>query len=349
MDWKRLFNPDSHEVVGLDIGSSSVKLVQLCKSGERWSVTAAAMADIADGNRSSGDERIAALMAIRNCVKSSGIETKSAVCGVGGPEVAVRYFKFPAMPTDEIASAVLLEAEQVCPFNVSEGVVDYQLIPNGNNSVNGVLVAATARVVKAKSTLVKQAFLTNVLMDVNGLALLNCLGECEKLQPGGAIAVLNVGCSYTSLAIKGGNNMPFIRDMSYGHDEVAGKISGEKGSLTDHEPGTLSSGANSNKNAQRPGQSLEKAFDKLIVDVTETLRYYSAEQKLTPVEKIFVCGGFASADGFVQHLSEKLPAPAVLWNPFEQISCDPQCRSEDLLGEKGPAFAVAAGLAMRSI
>ena len=349
MDWKRLFNPDCHNVVGLDIGSSSVKLVQLRKNAGRWAVAAAATADISGGNRRTADRKKAVLTAIRNCVRSAGIETKFAVCGVGGPEVAVRGFKFPAMPADEIASAVLLEAEQVCPFNVAEGVIDYQLIPNGNNSVTGVLVAATKRVIKSKSEPVKQAFLTNILMDVDGLALLNCLDECEQSQAGSAIAILNVGCSCTSLAIKGGNNMPFIRDMSYSQEETTGKVPGEKGSLTGSEPGTLSSGVNSGQNTQRPGQGLEKAFDKLIVDVTETLRYYSAEQKSALVEKIFVCGGFALVDGFVQHLGEKLPAPAVLWNPFERISCGPLCPSEDLLGKKGPAFAVAAGLAMRSI
>jgi Tfp pilus assembly PilM family ATPase len=86
----------------------------------------------------------------------------------------------------------------------------------------------------------------------------------------------------------------------------------------------------------------------LIVDVTETLRYYTAQEKSAIVEKIFVCG-FAAVKGFVELLDSHLPARTVLWNPFDKIPCDGNQNCRDVLKKHGHAMAVAAGLAMRSI
>jgi Tfp pilus assembly PilM family ATPase len=95
---------------------------------------------------------------------------------------------------------------------------------------------------------------------------------------------------------------------------------------------------------------LETACYKLITDVTETLRYYAVRGESEIVKKIFLCGGFALVEGFVDLLNSRLPAAAtVLWNPFDEISYDASEPYADILRKKGPALAVAAGLAMRAI
>ncbi|MHC4334550.1 MAG: pilus assembly protein PilM, partial [Planctomycetota bacterium] len=90
-------------------------------------------------------------------------------------------------------------------------------------------------------------------------------------------------------------------------------------------------------------------FRKLTDDVNNTLRYYTARVKKNAVEKVLVCGGFALLEGFVDWLGGRLTTKAVLWNPFEGMSCYGDQNCLYLLREKGPALAVAAGLAMRSI
>ena len=350
MDWKKLLNLEHHEMVGLDIGSSAVKVVQLRKTNSDWAVTAAGMFEIAaEDENSLGDEETSTVRAIRDCLSEAGVTTPWAVCGVCGPEVAVRCFKFPLLPTEEIVSAVLLEAEQVCGFNVKDGVVDYQLIPNDKASIRGVLVAATNKLVKRKSSLATSAHLSNVLMDVDGLALLNCLSGYEKSEDGAAMAVLNIGSAYTNLAIVGDSNLPFIRDMAYGGDDITNTIATESGLSTDIVSKILAGAEDPGKHQLELSASLKSACQKLIVDVTGTLRYYTAEEKSAVVETIFVCGGFALVEGFVQLLDNQLPATAVLWNPFEKIRCLGGQQCEDILHKAGPAMAVAAGLAMRSI
>jgi len=363
LDWKRFFKREQYEVLGLDIGSSAVKMVQLRKSGAGFTVAAAGVVDIANGTGSDENQKeINTVRAISKCLQSTGIQTQLAVCSVCGPEVAVRYFKFPSLSPEEMEGAILLEAAQVCPFNVDDSAVDYQLMggpkrekgrlrsrPDGDGTVCGVLVAATNRLIQRKSQLVEQASLNTVLMDVDGLALLNCFSEYEETEAGQTMAILNVGSSFTNLAIMGDNSLPFIRDIAYAGNEIVEKIAAENKLRPETVNGILSGCENSSKTQLEISGSLEKACRKLIVDVTETLRYYAAQEKSTVVKKIFVCGGFALVKGFVELLDNQLPATVVLWNPFDKMDCDAGQQCRDILQKNGPAMAVAAGLAMRSI
>jgi len=386
LGWKRSFRLEHeykhNEPFGLDIGSSEVKLIQMRKNGNGYAVTAAGIAAIAAGEDSKNRREINTIRAIRECLESAGIQTRLAVCSVCGPEVAVRHFKFPPLPPQEIEGAVLLEAEQVCPFNVHDGSVDYQLIPNGADSVTGILVATTNKLIKSKVQLAKNASLDCVLMDVDGLALLNCLSEYEKTHTGSVgsktpepsaplmarppdgtgrttTAILNIGGTYTTLVIMG-ENMPFIRDMAYASNDIVKHIAVENNISTERTWKILCGtgfqpvlGQDGQTTPTEPpitlGDSLEKACQKPIDDITETLRYYTAQEKSAIVEKIFVCGDFAPIEGFVELLDSRLPAKASVWNPFDKIPCDAGRLCEDVLQKNGPAMAVAAGLAMREI
>ena len=349
LDWKRSFKFELEErrVLALDIGSSAVKIVQMDKYNGGYAVTAAGTVKIAASKDNNNQREINTTSAIRECLESTGIRTRMAVCGVSGPEVAVRYFKFPSLPPEEIEGAVTLEAAQVCPFNVEDGAVDYQLIPYDENDVTGILVAATNKLIKNKVQLAKNASLDCVLMDIEGLALLNCLNEYEKRKAGRTTVVLNVGDSFTTLAIMSDNGLPFIRDMAYAGDGIVEEIATENNVSTESIKKILS--GDSMEAQLELGDSLERACERLIADVTETLRYYAAQEKSAIVEKIFVCGGFALVRGFVEALDKELGATTVLWNPFDKMRCDAGRFCEDMLAKRGPAMTVAAGLAMRSI
>jgi type IV pilus assembly protein PilM len=349
LDWRRLLNLEETQVLGLDIGSSAVRLVQMRKDEGGYVVTAAGRAEISNGTEANPEQKETnTIKAISECLQSTGIQTRFAVCGVCGPEVAVRYFNFPSLPPEEVQGAVLLEAEQVCPFNVNDSAVDYQLMPNGENKTCGVLVAATNKLIERKRQLTKQAALDCVLVDVDGLALLNCFSEYEKIETGRTIAILNIGSSYTTLAIMGANASPFIRDIAYAGGTIVKEIASEMGISMEVARKALLGEENPAVSETKLGDSLEKACKKLIVDVTETLRYYTAQEKSAVVEKIFVCG-FALVKGFVELLDSRLPARTVLWNPFDKIPCDGDQNCKDILQKHGPAMAVAAGLAMRLI
>jgi len=347
---KGFINPEHKEVFGLDVGSAAVKLVHLRKDNGSHTVVAAGLVPIKDVSGTGENPREAGtVQAVRDCVRDSRVQTKWAVCGVSGPEVAVRYFSFPSLADDELQGAILLEASQVCPFSLDDGTVDHQLIETNQDGTAGVLVAVTNALIRHKNRLAKRACLHSTLIDVDGLALLNCFSQCEQTDPGQAAAVVNVGSSFTNLAVMGDNGRPFIRDIAYAGKAITQQVATQNNISFESAQALLNNGAQADSTEADRTKSLEKACDKLIVEIADTLRYYTAQEKSAVIDKVLVCGGFASVQGFVELLDHQLRAKVVLWNPFEKIPCKAGRTCNDLLDKQGPALAVAAGLAMRSI
>ncbi len=342
---KQWLNINQYAVLGLDIGSASVKLIQLEHNAGTWTVTAAASEDI-DVSRHIADhvDEFAIGRAIAQCIEQSGCSAKMAVCGVSGSQVAVRDFQFPALAPAELAGAIRLEASQVCPFSVDEGAVDYQLLAKDNDRVKGFLVAATNKVIQSKVLLASDATLNTVLMEVDGLALLNVLREIEVVDPSRTAAVLNVGHTTTNLAVIGNDGIPFIRDIHHAGVEISRKLAGALGRTPDDADALVKNG-----DFEITAEMLEQPARELMNDINNSLRYYQAQGQKPAIETIYVCGGFSIVPGFVSLLERKLGADVLQWNPFDKMAKAVPVETESLLATNGPAMAVAAGLAMRSI
>ncbi len=345
----KLVNKD---VIGLDIGSYSVKTVHLSKSKGSWAVTSAAIVEISsEGADSSRHREANTVRAIQNCLRIIPTKTKLAVCSVGGPEVAIRNFDFPVLQPEEMEKAVMLEARQVCPFTTTDIVVDYNLIPDGRDRARGYLVAVTSELLNRKLRLSGEAHLNCTLMDVDALAVLNCFNEIEKPGANHDTAVLNIGSRHTTLAVEGNNGLPFVRNLSYSGEDVIKQIA-EQNSMTAEEVRRTLTGEDKNI-PPSVNDSLIEASLGLIGDIHKTIRFYGAQRNSFDIDRVLVCGGFALFGGFMEFLSEHLPIRFELWNPFDKMQCHSQVlRSvllKNILRKSGPAMVVAAGLAMRSI
>jgi type IV pilus assembly protein PilM len=350
LDLKKILGLKFGDLVGLDIGSSSVKLVQLTRNENGYEVLAAGVVPIdTAGEKTPQAVELRTIRAITECCRAAAIQNNNAVGSVCGPDVAVRYFKFPTIPSDEVASAISLEAEQVCPFSIDDSVIDYEIIPDSSDTVRGVMVAATNKVVRQKEKLLKDASLTPVLMDVDGLALFNCLNETEDFASDQAIAILNIGHTFSTLVISGDNCVPFVRDTNHAGQSITGELLHSTGLSRKQVLDILFNDGGDVEQQQLVEENLGAACEVLLEDITGTLRFYSAQKKTLFIEKIYVCGGFSQARGFVELLSSRLPAEAILWNPFEKMPCRGDSQCESILQKNGPSLAVAGGLAMRSI
>lgn len=324
MNWKRLLKFECGDLFGLDIGSASIKMIQLRKTKAGYTVVGSGITSIPNQTSDNANIQTGTIAnVIQSCYERSGIETQLAVCGVCGPDVAVRTFKFPLLGANEIEGAVQLEAGQVCPFDVRQkGTVDHQVILKDEHNIHGIFVAATNETINKSRSDAENALIKCVSVGVDGLSLLNCFEKCEKPETGKATAILNVGNTFTTLTIMGEDSLPFIRDIAYGGKDIMRQ--------------------------EKVGSNLETACKELINDVTKTLRYYTAQEKTT-IEKIFICGGFALTEGFVETVNNNLEATAVLWNPLVNIDCSENLNCKEMLENEGPAFAVAAGLAMQIV
>lgn len=343
------------ELVGIDVGSSAVKLIKLGRSGCGYTVRAAAMAEIPSPSADSADAS-GIVGAIRQCLSIAQVKDRCAVCGVAGPEVMVRGFKFPPLPAKALDQAVQLEAHSVCPLDMKNSVLDYQLIGHDIQTQeprpqNGLMVAASDRLIQQRLAQLTGAGMKPVLMDSEALALLNCLNELNLLAPGGSAAVIDIGDSVTSVIIYGQNGLPFVRDLNIAGGSIIRQIAAEQQMEEKTVRNALCSGGRAEITTEQRNKillALNNAIRPLVMMINETLRFYSFQEKGSPVEQIFLCGGFSLVEMFTDMLTDALPVCTTILNPLEKIEWEsPQ--DQNRWKACGPVMAIAAGLAMRTI
>ncbi len=356
---RRFLGFAGRHLVGLDIDSSGVRMVQLRRKNGQHVVTGAAASDIAPWGDDQDLHRKNTLQAVRQCLDTLGSKRKLAVCGVRGPEVVVRSFEFPALPAEEIKGAVELEASQVCPFGTEESTLDYQVTSGGEKKTRGYWVAATESLIASRRQLMHDAGLDCALMDVDGLALLNCLeGSASPALPAHETedapshdsarpALVSVGEFYTSIAIVNHTHRPFVRDVGSGDQDILHEMVRQTKLTPEAIRTALFSRTPTDDTAIQKG--LEKACAPLLEDIATTLRYYVAENRFTRISKVLVCGALALSGDFITLLEAKLSVEAAPWNPVAEMPCEMEAQREARLQENGPLMAVAAGLAMRTI
>lgn len=344
------------ELAGLDIGSAAAKLVCLKKSQGGYTLTAACHEPFPSGADADATPSQNYLDAVKACLRAGGPRSKNVVCGVSGPEVIVRGFKFPALPEQAIEQAVNMEARQVCPFDVNQSSVDFQLVQTPDSQLSGknskvqprwgVMTAATNRIIRERIEYIEKAGSQTLMVDVNALALLNCLTEFTDLPQQGTVAVIDIGETLTNVVIYGRDGLPFVRDIAIagGHviDEIAHKLEMSKEEVLN----TLIDKTDNDRRDQAL-LALNNAIRKMINAINETLRFYSFQDKDADVEQIYLCGGYALLETFLEFLTDALPAPVSLLNPFAQMKCSEHI--DQTILQNGPMFAVAAGLAVRTL
>jgi type IV pilus assembly protein PilM len=382
-----MFGFRKKSLVGLDIDTLAVRIVQFRCDDAGYAVTGACATEIAPWGDDPELRRIHTIRAIQHGLSQSRIDGRLVVCGLRGPEVVVRGFEFPSLPDEEIGSAVGLEASQICPFSTDESTFDYQVTSTDARQTRGFWVAANNSLIRSTRQLVHEAGLRCAMIDVAGLALLNCLRNCKDENPrtedGGAVrnrpAVLDIGGSCTTVAIMDQAGRPFVRDIGSGSDEILRRLAASakvpleiaRGALLNH--GLERSLAKSLRSDMLDLHSeedsllwdhLEGACAELVEDIATTLRYYAAQHGVgTPaqghapggpcarVEKLLVCGAFAGIEELMELLRTKLYIDVTPWNPLDAMPCDAG-ETPDLgvvLHEAGSSMALAAGLAMRCI
>lgn len=382
-----MFGLRKKNLVGLDIDTTAVRMVQLRREGAGYAVTGACSTEIAPWGNDPELRRIHTVRAIQQGLSKRNIDGKLAVCGLRGPEVVVRSFEFPVLPPEEIGPAVGLEASQICPFSPDESTFDYQVTSMDARKTRGFWVAANNGLIRSTRHLVHEAGLHCAMLDVAGLALLNCLRDwhnaAEKTQDPESVsntpAVVDIGGSCTTIAIMDHAGRPFVRDINSGSDEILRRMADEaqtpfetaKAALLNYGLGqnpaekmdSETAGSQSGNGAWS-WDDLEGACAPLVEDIATTLRYYAAQHGSglpaegpasgspgAKVERLFVCGALAQVKEFVELLRARLYIDVTAWNPVETMRCDgtKARRLAPVLQDAGSSMSLAAGLAMRSL
>jgi type IV pilus assembly protein PilM len=339
-------NLNNSRILGLDIGTSSVKGVQLGKSNGKYFLKSCAHVPFRSNSTDEGE----IISAIQECVGVCAPVSPYAVCAINGPNITVRGFQFDGIAKNTIGCAVLQEAKQVSPLEMEQSIIDYQITRQSHNRhvKAGILVASATELVFKKNCYAKKAGLQNVLMDVNSIAMLNCFNAFVQQRHGETFALLDIGKSYTNLVIISDTSQPFVRSINSAGKKIMSDIS--RG--TEESEESIEDILNKKTEAKSEIEfciCLERAIKRLTDQIERTFSYYKSHQRECNISKIYICGGFALGQYVEQMLKTQLSEPVEIWNPLKAIDIQQNTDETNRCIEKGSAMAVAIGLAMRTI
>lgn len=342
---------------GLDIGSSTIKLLQLAeaKSGyrlERFGLKPLAPEMIVDGTVMDAGRVIETIKELLNEQK---MKLKDVAISVSGHSVIVKKINLPTMTEDELEESIKWEAEQYIPFDINDVNMDFHVLgttdtKDGQTQLSVLLVAAKKDKLNEYTTLVAEAGLNPVVVDVDAFALENMYGVNYEIQQGEVVALVNIGASVMNINILKSGSSVFTRDISIGGNRYTEAIQRDLGlSYEDAErgkEGQLTAGMNQ----EALTNVLATVNAEISSEISRSFDYFKttgAQDQQGRIDKILVSGGVAKVKGFVPYLAEKLELTTEIANPFRKVEINPKHFNVDFIQEMAPSAAVGVGLAIR--
>lgn len=347
-----LFGKKTH-LVGLDIGSRTIKAAELYNTKNGFGLKSYGTIDIASGLIEEGTikepERVAD--SIRELFKTSNIKEQNVAISIGGYSVIVKKINVQNMSEEELHETIRFEAEQYIPFDISDVNIDFQILGEAENNPNQMsllLVAAKTDMIDEYIRLVQLAGLNPCVIDVDAFALQNIYGLSYDVENEN-VALIDVGASKTSLNILRGNTSLFMRDVSLGGSQVNEKIASAAGcSLEEAEELKLTG-----KRGAISPESMNEIVSSVTVnwcdEIRRALEYFYSTDSDAHLKRILLSGGGAHIEEFRKLLSAETSAEVEMMNPFTKIDISKKNLDSAFLERAAPQAAICIGLALRRI
>ena len=339
-------------VAGLDVGSSSIKMVELEGKGDNLSLVNLGFENLPSDTIIDGQimELNTVSDVIRNLCVNHGVNADNVVTGVSGHSVIIKNIVLPRMSREELEESIDWHAEEHIPFDLADVSLDYQVTAETSEATH-VLIAACKR---DRIDNIRQAIQLSgrqpVVIDVDTFALQNCYEANYHPTESDVVTLLNIGASTMNVNIVKGTRSLFTRDITVGGSQFTDVIQRNLG-LSYQQAEAMKRGS--------VHTSDEKSIEPLISNVTEivaneiqkTFDFYRAQSddSHTVVKKILISGGGSKLQGFAQELSARLQLPVEVLNPFRSIRVDDRKFDAGYINDVMPEMAVAVGLAIRGV
>jgi type IV pilus assembly protein PilM len=340
-------------LVGLDIGSRSVKVAEIVDSKNGPKLNRFGMADIPPGAIEDGaiSDPDAVAEAIRQLFKSSSVRQSNVAVSIGGYSVIVKKINVQTMPEKQLQETIHFEAEQYIPFDISDVNLDFQILGENQSNPNQMsvfLVAAKKEMVNDYINLVTLAGLTPCIIDVEAFALQNIF-EANYEVENENVALIDIGASKTSLNILNGNSSLFMRDVALGCLQINQKIM----SLLDcsyDQAELLKFGEVSKKmSAEELNQIVTSVVTDWCTEIRRALDFFYTNYPDDPIKRIILSGGGAHIADFRKLLAAESAAQVETLNPFKKIAVDEKMYDPEFIRQIAPQAAIAMGLALRKV
>jgi type IV pilus assembly protein PilM len=349
-----LFNRKSNVLLGLDISSTSVKLLELSKNNGRYRVEAYAVEPLPPNavveKNISDVEGVGE--AIKRVVSRSKAQSRQAAVAVAGSAVITKTIEMDAALTDEdMENQITVEADQYIPYPLDEVAIDFEVqgLSERNAEQVEVLLAACRREnVEMREAALQLGSLKPVVVDIEAHAMKRAF-ELIKPQLGAnsqdlVVAIIDIGATMTTLSVLADDRSIYTREQLFGGKQLTEEIQ-RRYSLSFEEAGLAK------KQGGLPDDYEEEVLqpfkEAVLQQVTRSLQFFFSSSQYDDVDYIVIAGGTASIDGLDDMIENKLGTPTLIANPFVDMSLANKVDANALAND-APAMMIACGLAMRS-
>ena len=340
-------------VFGLDIGSSSVKIVELDGKLNKLNLVNLGFENIPNETIVDGQimEMNAVSEVIQNVCKTHSIKTNDVVTSVSGHSVIIKNIVLPAMSPEELEESIDWHAEEHIPYDLSEVSLDYHVAAQDEEAIQVMIAACKQERLDNIKQAVQLSGKNPVVIDVDTFALQNCYEVNYKPADHEIVTLLNIGASTMNVNIVQGGNSLFTRDITVGGSQFTDILQRSLGySFEEAEAvkrGVTDVDEDSDETAIEP--LIDNVTETIAMEIQKTFDFYRAttEDEDIGVEKILLSGGGSKLAGLKEDLAEKLELPVEILDPFREIKVDNRKFDPDYLSEIMPEMAVAVGLALR--
>jgi len=342
-------------MLGLDISSSAVKLLELSEQNNRFRVESYAVEPIPPN--SVVEKTITDIESvgetIRRAVRRSGTKASNAAIAVAGSSVITKTISMPATLNDEeLASQIELEADQYIPYPIEEVALDFEIIgitDKNPDMVDVLLAACRNENVDARVAAVELGGLNTKVVDVEAYALENAVVLISSQLPehgfDKTIAIVDIGATMTTLNVLQDQRIIYTREQVFGGSQLTEEIQRRFG-LSYEEAGL----------AKRQGglpdnyatEILEPFKEAMAQQVSRSLQFFFSSSQYNAIDHIVLAGGCATIQGADELISERVGIPTSIANPFSSMTLSPKVNAQ-ALSDDASALMIACGLALRSL
>ncbi len=337
-------------LVGLDIGSSSVKAVELKLTKQGYELISFGLEPLAQDTVVDGAIMDAPAVAerITAIFEAQGIKSKDVATSVSGHSVIVKRVPMPVMSEEELYDRIQAEASQHIPFDIADVNLSHQLLETVDNQMDVLLVAVKKDKILNHTNVLAQAGKTPEVVDIDAFALQNCFEVNYEPDPGQVVALLNIGASVMNINIVRGWIPLFTRDVSVGGNQYTDALQKELDLGFDDAEWLKMGGTRPGVTEEQRASILRSVSDILILEIQKTFDFFRATASGENIRRIVVAGGTARVPGLLDLLREEFAVPVEELYPFRKIVINPGRHDESHLREIAPRLAIAVGLALRS-
>lgn len=344
----------SKSVIGLDIGSSSVKAVEVVARGDSFELLHLGVAALPHDAIVEGAFLNASAIAdaIREAIEKSGSRAKHAAAAVSGHSVIVKKITVPSMTATELEESIRWEAEQYIPFDVNEVNLDFEILQAGDaeRPMEVLLVAAKKDLIDDYVNLISEAGLTPSVVDVAGFAVENAF-EANYGASDEVIAIVNIGAQTSTINVLAGGVPAFTRDVATGGNQYTAEIQRAL-SVGFDEAERIKIGERGSESQDVVPQEVEQAMravtNNLVGEIARSLDFFAATAADMRIQRVYLAGGSSRVSGLEAAFKERTGLEVELMNPLAKML--PSTRFDaEFLDQVGPSLSVGIGLAMRRV